>query len=532
MTHIKFGFTFCFMAFTLSVKATDQITTYFSSIDLHQVFGLSAARDGGIIADVTDGGQVDVSVYLDDPSALNRKGVLIYEIFSTTTSQNFQGQAKTYNRSDLGPGAAYYPSVWTSTNIPAATLGVNLEKYHSSTSVYADQPFFMPFNGTQAVIIEVTTTQATFHSAKVPGIGIVDESTIGTLFKPTHACSDEANKDTEPCRTWIKVKQPDLAANADLIVALHRGRWGFDLGAGYPENSELALEATTQFSQIAETDITITRDNQLVVSHDFSLKRISDFSGDDSYTFTKTLSELQELNLKRRNGTVSTSHYLSFAQLMNLALEHQILIMVDIKSLQPKIENGQCVLNCEYSDPQKQKESWLEIFELCMNTVFASNAAPYVTFKTPYSFDDLKTQALESQLQQVLFMPVIQPQRRDYISFVEDWHLNGGRSVLAYETNFLNADHPFLHPFTKDGVTYDNLLHYVYEITRLRGGSFSPEPNGPRGVSFRWNNWFMKSPTDFRGDPLNLLNVPFGQIQLITTDRPEIWTDINTKLNQ
>ncbi len=516
----------CFCSMTI-VQATDQELIFFSNLDVRQVFRLNAGRGGGIIADVSSGGQVDVKVFQDDPGAIDRKGALLYEVFSNSTTTNFQGSARSYNRSELGWGAHYYPAVWTSTDISASTLGVDLLTYNDN-----GRRKFTPLNATIPVVIEIIVTQATFHSAKVPGIGIIDNSKTGILFKPSHFCANPANKDQEPCRTWIKVKSPDLIANADLVLALHRGHWGFDLGTGYPENSRLAIERSVDFSRMAETDVTITSDNKLVVSHDFSLKRISNSTIANSYTFNQTLAQLQALKLKHRNGTVSTAHYLSFSQLIDLAKEHRVLIMVDIKGLQPKIENGTCVLNCQYSDLQKQKESWLKIFGLCMDVVIEEEAMAYVAFKTPYLFDDLKTEIPRLDLEKVLYMPVVQPSRTDFVAFVDDWHLKGGRAVVAYETNFLNATHPILAPITKHGTTYDNLMHYVYDNTRLRGGSFSPEPNGPRGVSFRWNNWFMKSPTDFRGDPMNLINVPFGEIMMITTDRPEVWTAINNQLNQ
>lgn len=48
----------------------------------------------------------------------------------------------------------------------------------------------------------------------------------------------------------------------------------------------------------------------------------------------------------------------------------------------------------------------------------------------------------------------------------------GDPGVLAYQTNFRIAGDKYLSAFTRNGVEYTNLLHYVYAKTGLRPGNY------------------------------------------------------------
>ena len=106
------------------------------------------------------------------------------------------------------------------------------------------------------------------------------------------------------------------------------------------------------------------------------------------------------------------------------------------------------------------------------------------------------------------------------------------KKVIAYETNFLNEGDPYLQSFTRDGVRYENLLHYVYKKTGLRSGCYPEEPIGQMGTVTRWVEWKMKyTVNDRRGDHHWLMAVPYGKIMVMTSDRPDIWYKVNQIYN-
>ena len=103
---------------------------------------------------------------------------------------------------------------------------------------------------------------------------------------------------------------------------------------------------------------------------------------------------------------------------------------------------------------------------------------------------------------------------------------------MAWQTNFRKVGDPYLTRFTRYGVSYDNLLHYVYENSGLRPGIYLEEPAGPRGVAGRYGEFRMKdSKDDMRGDHYFLMSIPYGKIMVLTTDRPDVCKAINELFN-
>lgn len=93
------------------------------------------------------------------------------------------------------------------------------------------------------LLIEITENQGSIQTVKIPGIGIVDRDGGNALFYPDHYCYDLKHNADPITKIWKRLKMPRLDQGADVLVAAHRGFWGDNLGAGYPENSTGAFEA-------------------------------------------------------------------------------------------------------------------------------------------------------------------------------------------------------------------------------------------------------------------------------------------------
>ena len=221
--------------------------------------------------------------------------------------------------------------------------------------------------------------------------------------------------------------------------------------------------------------------------------------------------------------------------MVDALIKYQLVLTVDIKEIIARRKNGVCIDNCEY-DPKthgeeakkKIKDSWMEIMKKCIEIAASKNALQYLAFKLPHEYTDLLNYVSNDTLSQVLFMPVIQPTRKDYLDFIDSWIANGGSRVLAYQTNFRIAGDKYLSAFTRNGVEYTNLLHYVYAKTGLRPGNYPEEPMGPKGIVNRWADWMIKDlRVDWRGDYYFFMSIPYGKIMVLTTDRPDMWIKID-----
>lgn len=114
----------------------------------------------------------------------------------------------------------------------------------------------------------------------------------------------------------------------------------------------------------------------------------------------------------------------------------------------------------------------------------------------------------------------------------DTWVRRAKRSLVAWQTNFRKAGDPYLTRFVRYGVSYLNLLHYVYEVSGLRPGIYPEEPAGQRGVAGRYGEFRIKdAKNDMRGDHYFLMSIPYGKIMVLTTDRPDVCKSVNTLFN-
>ena len=93
---------------------------------------------------------------------------------------------------------------------------------------------------------------------------------------------------------------------------------------------------------------------------------------------------------------------------------------------------------------RREKDSWMAILKKCIDIAASKNALQYIAFKVPHKYSELQTYVPDSILSKVLFMPVIQPERSDFLEFTDSWITEGRKRVVAYETNFKKKDDTYL----------------------------------------------------------------------------------------
>jgi hypothetical protein len=408
-------------------------------------------------------------------------------------------------------------------------------------------------------------SNASLNSVKIPGIGYIgfetETNSISLLgfrnwiFEKKKDCFDASMQTKCPCNIWAKMKSPDMTKNADLIVAAHRGVWGGYLGRGAAENSKSAINATSARTNVIEVDVMKTADNELILSHDYTLRRLSEYSGPaNTYWFNFNYAEYitdyegglpqakktHLYKLRKRNGEVNNTKdfYLLFEEMLNLLKKDNLVALIDIKELM-KTNIGNTCVNCAY-DPntetgrEKIKESWVDIFKRCYEVAKRKGLLDYIAFKISYTYDELfQTSHLSAkELSKVRFVPMIQPVSSQWnltraLNLVDAWVMYP-ENVVAIETNFKLLNDEYLQSFNHSGGTFTNILHYV-NAKGFRPGIFSEEPVGPKGVVNRWATWSMKDVSkDIRGDHFGLMNVPYFKTAVITTDRPDVWNQVNS----
>ncbi len=515
-------------------KGVEFISSSFDKqLDMKALFSPDVDMTNGIIGTVPPGDMIFVSV------VEKKYNTLIYQATITNTSTSYSGHEDTFERGELGDGATYFPQEWKSRDIRTSAFSMD-RKYIDAITQKPTPMLQQPID--VSVIIRITENSV-LESIRIPGIGVIGAN---ALFHLGHFCFDLSRDGVFPCTAWKKVKEPDMEKSTDFVIAAHRGIWGDNLGTGNPENSTISIQSTPLVTPVLESDVMITNDDVLVVSHDYNLHRLSDYAGSDrDYLFNMNFSQIENLNLRRRNEGISSYKYLKYADLIDLIVKNKLVLTIDIKDIRARYgKDKKCIDNCDFDnrtgDPEtdsiaskKILDSWKKIFKLCYQVAEEKDALSHIAFKIPHDYDLLKTVLTEEQLSKVLFMPVMQASRSatamdKALAFVDSWHQKAGKRVLAFETNFKRLSDPYLKPFSRNGKQYENLLHYVYQETGLRPGCYPEEPMGPRGIVSRWADWLIKDlRIDMRGDHFEMVKIPYGKIMVLTTDRPDVWNQIS-----
>jgi glycerophosphoryl diester phosphodiesterase len=109
--------------------------------------------------------------------------------------------------------------------------------------------------------------------------------------------------------------------NNEVLVAAHRCSW-----RTAPENSIQALKDCIEMGvDIAEIDLKLTKDNQLIIMHDKTIDRTTDGKGKPQ---DYTLEEIKKFRLKAATGH-STRHAIPTFEEMLLVAKNKILVNID-----------------------------------------------------------------------------------------------------------------------------------------------------------------------------------------------------------
>ena len=107
-----------------------------------------------------------------------------------------------------------------------------------------------------------------------------------------------------------------------VFVMAHRADW-----RNWPENSLEAIESAIKMGcDILELDVAMTRDSQLVLSHDLTLDRMTNGHGNIS---DYTLAELKKLRLRQPHGVVTENLRIATLKEALKLCEGRALIQVD-----------------------------------------------------------------------------------------------------------------------------------------------------------------------------------------------------------
>ncbi len=538
-------------------------------LDYESLFYLDVDPEQGIMGTInSEGGRIDVKVYAYDANKSNGMGIEIYSTYITESSSDSYAQGHTTKKNILeydpsGTSDSGYitsPFLVDSNDIKRRAQDAKINNAPAECegkSSWTD--LFFPDEGNscvedyvaevQPVIVEITTIGgATFLDAKIPGIGVMLEKNnrvVRSSDNPLNGFAYCESKrhwywhvSSDFCRLYERMKTPDISST-DFIIAAHRGWWGYNMGDGPPENTKDAVDkAHGQDIRFIEMDLTISSDNKLLFMHDYVMKRLTNYTGDD-FSFDLPWSTMKNYKVKKRNGDVSKLPLSQFYEVVDEVKHHGMIMMVDIKE---KISNGtgdKCIANCDYQDKEKQKQSWANIAKRAIREAQGRNVGMNLVFKTYFPYEEVKRLIGDDRLMNsVLWVPMLVPNnfkdpklpkgRPDVnlmVDFIDGWNTTEAAGLVTYfETNFFKADDVMLQRFSVKERDYTNLLDYIYVTTDRRAGVFSEEPVGPKGTVNRWGKWKIKNPNnDIRGDFFKILDIPYGKNMVITSDRLDVW---------
>jgi hypothetical protein len=512
---------------------------------------------------------VEVNIFTDFLIPENKfNNVLIYQNIAQIAPYGVDYHAKTYEACihSFGIMAADFNALgpWVSDNIKVSVQEV---KEFFVKEVYK-KPYGRFFQSKIPVRIEIYKYKDT-ELEHVYLYGMINEVTDlindkNLRFDPAfqYGSSTDNNHAWSDSITYNIKNPPQNLQTVDIVTAAHRGFWGKNLGAGPAENTPPSIEEAAKYTNIVETDITITKDDSVVVSHDYNLQRLTDYIGADwknKFLYNTNFNEIENLHLRRKDTTATEFKFRQLKDIIKDVKNKHIALHLDIKEIinrsNPLDSDQQtnCTATCDYQSTEKKLESWIYLYRRILDIIRQENAWSYVAIKTQHTPMIIKSKLREEiynnpeieisqqkkaynqymqDMRKLLFLPVIQPNRTidQAVKTISGWYNEEPNSVLAFETNFLTPvgkAEPFSIGIGANKKDYQNVLHYVLDATGLRPAFYSEEPAGPKGIVDRYAQWRFKNlSTDFRGDHFWLMSIPYFSQSLVTTDRVDIWNRI------
>lgn len=373
-----------------------------------------------------------------------------------------------------------------------------------------------------------------------------------TDYNANHGCF--MNSDGV-CQTYNDIRSI-LDLNAiDMKIQAHRGIWGKNnqentIGAMDAADAYPLLESDIMPYGVANLTDSLAADfgkpAGLAAFHDFTLTRYSNGTGfilDKDYFYLKNL-----LLSKPRSNDLGTERILFYNQnsfgeelpetqsgLLGFAATIRNKgLLIDMKT----IESFGNSLFTEFKSQKNKNISLFHNIALAISKAKAGDNLKYLTFKTYLKYNDLKQGLMnvgvsEQDFNKVLWAPIIadkdnKKSSAEIKAYLDDWFCYN-ESVLYYETNFFtDSDKLLANNYQIEGQGSYNVMEYIYKMSGRRAGIFSEEPVGGKGTVDRWGRWTIKNPAnDRRGDHLWLLSKPFFKHAVITTDRPDVWIQLN-----
>ncbi len=193
-------------------------------------------------------------------------------------------------------------------------------------------------------------------------------------------CSLFAQEQTDRLMAILKDKSSDK-----VLVASHRGDW-----RNAPENSLQAFKnCIDKGVDMIEIDLKKTKDNQLVLMHDWTIDRTTDGKGKvEDYT----LEELHRFHLKNGMGRVTFHQIPTLEEVLNLT-KGKILINID-----------------------KGYDYFKEVYELLVKT----NTVGQVIVKSSYPYEKVAAENGDV-LNKVVYMPVVNLNKSDAAELIEGY---------------------------------------------------------------------------------------------------------------
>jgi glycerophosphoryl diester phosphodiesterase len=438
----------------------------------------------------------------------------------------------------LGVIGEDYPHPWNSLDIKSSAIAAKNYYVNHDWGVKNENKTFYDLMGSEIPIkIEITAPFECLKTLRIQGLStIYDDGVLneGLKFAPEYGFREHPDSEWS-APIWHDLKNPKTTF--DIKYAAHRGFWGTNLGAGPAENTPPAIVAAANYTKIMESDITITADDSVVVSHDYNLQRLTNYDNpnfQNKFIYNTDFHAIEGLYLRKKDGSITNYKFLQLRDLIAFVKEQESVLTIDLKEITKRLNpiTNDCTAACQLdNDKTIQVRAWVHLFSRILDIVEQEDAWGYVAVKTPHTINTIKQYLAEDRyadMRKMLYFPVIQANRNknQSLDFINDWYNNGSNYLIGFETNFKTKDER-MHSFTVGGDSYENILNYVVSRTYLRPGLYSEEPAGPKGVVDRYAQWKIKNLNeDFRGDPIWLLSFPYFSTAIVTTDRIDIWNQL------